>query len=200
MTPNRCSAGRMRLRKAGIGLVAWISSPGIFGQASTNALPPLAPPYGELRPGFWEQHGIGVLVASVAVLAAVGVGVWLFVRPVAPVVTPPAARAREALGKLLRQSQTDLVIGEISQILRVFLAETLHLPAVEMTTAELAETLGHRPDVPPKATQALTGFLRECDQRKFGPANPADDFDAAARALEIVSEIEQRPAGPVVQN
>ena len=68
-----------------------------FAQTSTNALPALAPPYGEIPPTFWERHGTAILVGGVALIALAVLILWKLLQPKPPVILPPEVLAREAL-------------------------------------------------------------------------------------------------------
>jgi hypothetical protein len=152
----------------------------------------LAPPYGELRPAFWELHGAALLVAGFVLLALAGAAGWMFLRPAAPVTVPPEARARELLAKLKGQPESGAVLSEISRAVHGYFTAVCNLPPDELTTAEFSAVLAGQPAIGPELAQAISDFLHECDGRKFAPANPAAPLGAADRALEIVSQIEQR--------
>jgi hypothetical protein len=159
---------------------------------STNALPPLAPAYGEIPATFWELHGTAMLVAGFVFLAVVGAASWMILRARPPVIPPPEVLARETLTKLLRQSENGKVLSEISQTLRRYLAAAFNLPPVELTTAEFSRALGGSQSIGPELAQAIAGFLRECDQRKFSPANAGSPLNAASQALKLVEQSELR--------
>src|ERR1039458_1069888 len=79
----------------------------------TNALPPLAPAYGEIPPTFRERHGTAMLVAGSILIALAGAVVWIILRPQPPVLVPPQVLARETLAKLRRQPENGQVLSEI---------------------------------------------------------------------------------------
>lgn len=160
----------------------------------TNALPPLVPAYGEMRPTFWEQHGTAMLVGSLVLLALAGVVAWLSSRPQPPVMAPPEVLARERLAKLLGQPENGNVLSEISQTLRRYLLAALGFPSGEWTTSEFSAALAGNDKVGAELAQAVAGFLRECDARKFSPVNPSGQLNAAGRALELIGKVEQRRA------
>jgi hypothetical protein len=170
----------------------------LAAQSPTNGLPALAPPYGEIPQTFWEQHGIALLVVMVAVLALTGVALWTLLRPPPPALAPPATRARETLAKLQRQPESGEVLSGISQALRRYFTAVFHLPPHELTTAEFSSVLANQSALEPELARSISSFLIECDQRKFSPGHPAPPLEAAGRALEIVSQIEQRRAEPGV--
>ena len=49
--------------------------------ADTNALPALAPAYGELPPTFWEQHQSTIIVGGFAFLAVASLFLRVWLRP-----------------------------------------------------------------------------------------------------------------------
>jgi hypothetical protein len=171
----------------------------LSAQTSTNALPPLAPPYGEMPPTFWAQHGTVVLVAGFLFLAALGALGWMILRPKPPVAVPPEVLAREILEKLRHQAESGKVLSEISQTLRRYIVAAFALPPAELTTAEFSAAIAVNEKIGLELAAEVSDFLRECDQRNFAPANPAPPLGAAARALEIISQLEQRRAKLVVQ-
>jgi len=175
-------------------LLFTLSLSSLLAQSPTNALPPLAPAYGEMRPTFWEQHGTAIFVGGFVLLALAGAVAWISSRPKAPVVVAPEVLARNALAKLLRQPEQGMVLSAISQILRRYLITAFGLPPGEWTTSEFCAALASNEKVGGELAQAVAGFLRECDERKFSPANPAGPLQAANRALELVAQAEQRRA------
>jgi hypothetical protein len=158
----------------------------------TNALPPLAPAYGEIPPTFWEQHGYALLLAGFGLIALASVVVGIRLRPQPPVVAPPEMLAREILAKLRRQPESGQGLSEVSQTLRRYLLAAFGFPAGEMTTSEFCAALAGSEKVGAELAQAVASFLRECDLRKFAPVDAAAPFEAAARALEIIDQAELR--------
>jgi hypothetical protein len=171
-------------------LVAFSGLP-LFAQTPTNALPALAPPYGEIPPTFWERHGTAVLVSGIAVIALTLLLLWKLLQPKPAVNLPPEVVAREALTKLLRQPEDGGHLSEISQILRRCVAAAFGWPPGEMTTAEFITALANREQFGAELARTISDFLRECDARKFSPATAGPPLDAAARALEIVALVEK---------
>jgi len=172
-------------------LLTLLVSP-LLAQSPTNALPPLAPAYGEMRPTFWEQHGTAILVCGLVLLALACAVAWISSRPKPPAVVPPEVLARDALAKLLRQPEQGRVLSEISQILRRYFMTAFGFPPGEWTTSEFCAALASNEKVGGELAQAVAGFLRECDERKFSPGNPAGPLQAANRALELIDRVELR--------
>ncbi len=181
----------------------------LFAQPSTNALPALAPPYGEIPPTFWEQHGTTILAGGVALIALAALILWKVLQPKPPVTRPPEIVAREALTALLRQPEDGKLLSEVSQILRRYVITAFELPAAELTTTEFCAALAGTEKIGAELAQIISGFLRECDVRKFSAAvrSPAfmrleppeggtphflSPLNAATRALELISLAEKR--------
>ena len=62
----------------------------------------LLPPYGELPPTFWEQHGTVLMLAGLGIIALAAFGLWLIFRPRPKLIIPPEVQARQALEMLRR--------------------------------------------------------------------------------------------------
>jgi hypothetical protein len=169
-------------------VAAFIVSPAF---AQTNALPALAPPYGEIPPTFWEQHGTTILIGGLLFVALAGVLAWKLLHPRPPILAPPDAVARAALTKLRGQPEDGNCLGEISQVLRRYLVVVFVLPPDEMTTAEFCGALAGNKKIGGELAQAISSFLRECDERKFSPASLTAALNAANRALEILGQVER---------
>jgi len=161
---------------------------------STDAdeIPPLAPPRGEIPPGFWEQYGVWVVVGG-AVLVMVGLFlVWRFTRPKTPIVVPIEVRTRETLLGLRDRPETGALLSQISQTLTHYVAGVFSLPPDEMTTTEFCQALTRNEQIGPQLSSALGQFLRRCDEFKFSPAVQKPPIGAAAQALNLVDLAEAR--------
>jgi len=159
----------------------------LFAQASTNALPALAPPYGEIPPTFWERHGTMILVAGIGVIALTVLILWKLFQPKPPVILPPEVLAREALTKLLRQHEDGKLLSNVSQILRRYVIAAFELPAAELTTTEFCAALAASEKIGTELSGTISDFLRECDERKFSTSPATAPLNAATRALELVA-------------
>ena len=167
--------------------------PFAVGAADTNALPALAPAYGEIPPTFWELHQSTIIVAGFAFLAVAFLFLRVWLRPETPVILPPEALARQTLAKLQLQPEDGKVLSEVSQCLRHYVSEAFNLPNHELTTAEFCAALaGEKIGV--ELARAISSFLRECDERKFSPASSSSPLHAASRALELVAKTEAHRA------
>ena len=118
----------------------------LCAQTSTNALPALAPAYGEIPPPFWEQHETAIIAAGFAILAFAFLFLRVMFRPEKKVILPPEVLARQALANLQPQPETGKLLSEVSQILRRYLIAAFELPPGEMTTAEFCAAIAaHEP-------------------------------------------------------
>lgn len=180
-------------KRAITGGCAWLllAADAAPAQSATNALPALAPPYGEIPPTFWQQHRLAVILAILALLiiAAFILKIWL--RPKTPVPPAPGERARAALARLKNLPEDGTVLSSVSQILRHYAAESFGLPDGELTTADFVSALAQCDQMNAERRDQLAAFLRECDARKFSPATGKPPLNAAARALELVTRIHQ---------
>jgi hypothetical protein len=172
----------------------------LLAQNSTNALPPLAPAYGEIRPTIWEQHGTEIVVAGVVFVALLGAASWMVFRPKAPAAVPPEVQARDILTRLAGRPEDGKILSEISQTVRHYVVAAFDLPPGESTTGEFTAAVAQNGKIGPGPAQIVSDFLRECDHRKFSPVNPAAPMNAGRRALEIVSELEKQRAKFAVKN
>lgn len=169
-----------------------------MGAQSIPVLPSLAPPHHEIPLTFWERYGVLAIVFGSLALVLIGIGFWLFVRPRKPMASLPAAtQARNALDKWRHQAETGRALSEISRILRHYIITVFGLTAGERTTTEFISALADHVAVGPELAQALAVFLNECDRRKFSPVTPTAPLDAAARALELITQAEARLKPPV---
>jgi hypothetical protein len=155
-------------------------------------IPPLLPPRGEIPPSFWEQHGLLVVLVGLLLLGLVCAGIWWLMRPKAPVITPPAEQARQALEPLGRQPEDGAVLSRVSQVMRHYLAAAFGLPAGEQTTAEFSRVLVSHAAIGPALSVPVTNFLRQCDERKFAPGSAGAPLGAVAQALQLLEQAEAR--------
>jgi hypothetical protein len=192
------------LRISAFGFRIWlltlcVVAPRALFAATTNAarpdeIPPLRPPHAEIPPTFWEQYSLWVILLGVLLLAALGVAVWLLLRPKPPEVVPPEVQARQALEPLRPQPEDGALLSRISQVLRHYVATAFDLPPGELTTTEFCRAMADHSSMGAELSAALGEFLRQCDQRKFSPPPPAPPLSAAAQALKLVELAEARRA------
>lgn len=168
--------------------------PEIAGEASPRPSPPEPPfPF----PSAWWVWGA---VAAGSALLAAALVPWLRRRlgrrPTDRVRLPPYAEARGRLevldGAALDDARAPDRIVVLAEVLRTFLARRLDVPALEMTTAELAAALRDDDRVPPSARDAAQRALGIADLVKFADATP--DAEAArvaqTRVRDAVDQVE----------
>ncbi|HTM20248.1 MAG TPA: hypothetical protein VL172_07070 [Kofleriaceae bacterium] len=167
-----------------------------------GSLRDVAPPVGVQRADW--QWIILAIVSAVIVLGAIilVVGTWLVRRrrpvrkaapaaPLRPVYTGSArdvALARlAALEQRLGESDLRPVVFEMSEIVREFLGRCFTVPALDMTTAELARALAARGDLA-GILPGLRAWLEEADLVKYAGESPSADEVLAAidRARSLV--------------
>lgn len=169
------------------------------GLAATNIsagddLAKLRPPREELPPTFWEQQQLPVLLGSFVFLALIVVIVWYVTRPKPPVIVPPEIRAKQALDPLLTRPEDGIVLSQVSQILRRYIAEAFSLSAGELTTGEFCRLATAHEAMGPELANAVCEFLRRCDERKFAASPPTAPMAAVANSLKLVSAAQARLA------
>jgi len=165
-----------------------------FAQASTNALTALAPAYGELPPTFWEQHQTAIVIGGFIFIIAQSLFLWKLLMRLQPRVEPPENLARAALNRLLDEPEDGKLLSEVSQILRRYIGAVFQMRGEELTTSEFtAEILQHE-KIGPELAGKISGFLRECDARKFAPDKNAASLDAVETALDFITQLEPRRA------
>jgi hypothetical protein len=152
----------------------------------------LIPPYEELPPTYWEQHETTIVVASIAALILLSLGIWVGFRrkPVAAI--PPEVQARRALEALLHRSEDAALLSEVSRLVRCYFTNAFELSSGEPTTAEFCRAILIDHKVGPKLSIETSSFLHRCDERRFSLPNSAPPLDAAARALELIKLAEAR--------
>ena len=159
-----------------------------------DELPKLRPPRGEIPPTFWEKYDIWVIVGSIVALALIAAIVWLITRPKPPIIIPPEVRAKRALDLLLNKPEDGMVLSQVSQILRRYMAEAFAFPPGELTTTEFCSVMSKHESVGSDLASTISEFLRGCDERKFTASPPTAPMAAAATALKLVETAEARLA------
>lgn len=157
-------------------------------------LPKLRPPREELPPAFWEQYQLPVILGGIGFLVVVGAIIWFVTRPKPPVIVPAEIRAKQALDLLLTRPEDGLVLSQVSQILRRYMAEAFALPPGELTTGEFCRVASSHEEIGPELASAVSEFLRRCDERKFTASPPAAPMAAVANALKLIGAAQARLA------
>ena len=161
---------------------------------NTNALadpiPALLPPREEIPPGFWEQHGLWVIVLSIAGLLLLGAIVWWLLLPRKTVPVPPAEAARRALEPLRSRAEDGLLLSQVSQVLRRYILAAFGMPEAELTTTEFCQAITAAARIEPGLAAEVGRFLRDCDALKFAPRAAFPPSGAVKRALEFIDRAE----------
>lgn len=173
-------------------LVAIACLPTLVQGSETNEVLKLAPPYGELPPTFWEQQGGRAILTAVIVLIVFILTLWLVLRPRPVPPVPLEVRTRRALEALQGRSEDGVLLSEISQILRRYVATAFGLPNDECTTAEFSRRISTNEALGAELAVAIVKFLETCDVRKFAPTTPVAPMNAVAQARELFERAEVR--------
>lgn len=173
----------------------WLSFLALAGEiraVETNEVLKLAPPYAELPPTFWEQHGVAVILGAVGGAVLITGLLWLILRPKPVPPVPLEIQTRNALSALQSRSEDGVLLSELSQVLRRYFIGAFGLPPAELTTTEFCGQLGRNEAVGGELASAVGEFMRASDQRKFAPAGPAPGAGAVAKAQELFERAEAR--------
>ena len=159
--------------------------------------PPVAVPR-DYTPLLWLAGGI-------ALLAAIGAGLYRFLNRSRAVVKPPRPADEIALEALARLRSERLLekeeFGEfyvrLSAVVRAYLEARFELRAPEMTTEEFLQVAQRSPQLNPAQRSALGHFLSEADLVKFARYRPSpDDAERAfAAAGQFVESTAARAGG-----
>lgn len=160
--------------------------------AETNEVFKLAPPYAELPPSFWEQHGVVVILGVVGGAVLIAGLLWLALRPKPVPPVPLEIQTRNALAALQSRTEDGVLLSELSQVLRRYFIGAFGLPPAELTTTEFCGQLGRNEAVGGELASAVGEFMRACDQRKFALAEPVPSAGAVAKAQELFERAEAR--------
>ena len=194
LQPGPAVARSVRVSAFGVRVLLLLAGFSVTAQpdSSLERIPPLRPPHAEIPPTFWEQHGLWVVLGGVLVVGLVCAGVWLLMRPKAPVIVPPVQQARQALEPLGRQPEDGVVLSRVSQVVRHYLAAAFNLPPGELTTKEFCLVMLSREEIGAPLSVPVTNFLRQCDERKFAPGTRGVPLSAVAQALKLIELAEAR--------
>ncbi len=163
----------------------------VLAQPAPAAQPlKLLPPYGELPPTFWQQHGTSVVVVVFAIVVVMAVIAWRLLRGKPIAVVPIEVQARQELQEYLGRPETGAVLSAVSRILRRYFIAAFDLPRSEPTTTEFCRLVSASDSVGAELSRTVGDFLRRCDERKFSPRPPGEPLEAATRALQLVAAAE----------
>lgn len=168
------------------------------GEELRGIKPPLA------IPGGWPLWLVALLAALLAVAAAFLVRRFL-ARRQAPAAAAPAAPppppldferefARIASMGLLERGATKQFYTCLSDVMRRFLQERLHVDALERTTSEIATHLGRKESLDDDLVRRILALLEAADLVKFARAEPSRDESRAwpEEGVGIVREVAER--------
>ena len=162
--------------------------------AGSEEIPKLLPPREEIPLSFWDQYGVWVVVLGIFLLVVVGAAIWFLSRPRPPVPVPPEVRARQELEILRSQPENGTLLSRVSQVLKNYTSSAFGFGTGELTTTEFCGALAAHEQVGPELGQAISEFLRRCDERKFSPSGPGPALGAVALAFELINAAEVRRA------
>jgi hypothetical protein len=160
--------------------------------SEANAPLKLLPPYGELPPTFFEQHGTFIIFGGLGIVALAAVGGGLIFRPKPKVIIAPEVQARQALELLRQQPEDGAVLSRVSQVVQNYFIKAFQLASGEFTTAEFSRIISSQDQIGTELSSATAGFLRDCDACKFSTSADSAKLDAANRALNLIEQAEQR--------
>lgn len=130
----------------------------------------------------WTGLILTLIVASVLLLL---IGIWIWRRihnyfiqrrqmamKIPAVIHTPKELALEALYRLRRErlpekGEFKRYHTDIANILREYIEQQFHIPAMELPTSELMQAIRYRPELSPEWIQTLHEFLAICDKVKF---------------------------------
>jgi hypothetical protein len=161
---------------------------------TTNMPPTLSPPYDELPPTFFEQHGAVLVFAGLGVIMLAAFGGWLIFRPRPKIIIPPEVQARQALEVLREQPEDGAILSCVSQVLRNYFMTAFKLAPGELTTTEFCRAISDNEGIGAELSNATSDFLHDCDDGKFSTTANSGKLEAAKRALQLVEQAEQRRA------
>ncbi len=169
----------------------------------TAGLAPIKPIIEE--PLHWTDYLPWFLTAAVVALAALALWWWQRGRHTHRTAPPPPPRpphelaleALEALRrrKLWQQGEVKAYYFELSRILRAYLEERYHIPALESTTGEIVEALRRKHVLKAEQLAWLQHALQLADMVKFAKAKPSPTqhvalFDEVVSFVEATRQIQ----------
>jgi len=157
---------------------------------TTNEFPELIPPYAELPPTFWQQHGPVLLISIFAGLIAIGLVAWFILHPKQVPIPPPAVQARRALEALRTQPETGESLSAVSQVLRRYFVMAFGNEPIELTTFELEKLASLEQRISEDLRNSLVGFLKRCDDLKFCRSPEVVESKAVVQAVALLERLE----------
>lgn len=184
-------------RLAGFAFLSLICvAAGTNAPADPDEIPPLRPPKPEILPGFWEQHGVLVGLAGIAILLAVALLWRVLARHKPPVIPIPSEVARQALHPLRQRQEDKELLAEVCSILRRYFIAAFVLPNQEFTNRELCRELAKHTEVGAALSKATAGLLEEMEHRRFDPEPSPSGTQSVELALQLIAQAETRLKPP----
>ena len=166
--------------------------------ADTNSIPPLRPAKAHLPPGFWEEHGVWVVVPTVFVLVVAVVLLRIWLRPKPPVLLDPSVVARQALSALDEGKPHGSLLSDVSLVLRRYFTDAFQLPSQQFTDRELCQALREHPAVDKPLIDSSTAFFQEMERNRFNDETGILLTEAIQSARALIDQAEHRlkPTAP----
>ena len=164
----------------------------IYSALLGEVIPDLRPPESPIAPTFLEQHQEAVGFGGAVLLAAVVFLIWWWRRPRLVSRVPPVAVARQNLSMLAKLPEDGALAGQVSRVLRIYLAAAVPaLARAELTPEEMAIQLpGVALWLEPAVKVDVIALLRECNRLKFSSVPVVEPLKLVARAQALVEQIE----------
>ena len=159
--------------------------------SETNEEFVLRPPYQEMPPTFWDQHGNAVILASILGIVLVGAFVLWLLRPKGKVLIPVEVQVRGELEALRGRPEDGRVLSAVSRGVQRYFAALFEMPAGELTTAEFCRFAYADEKIGKDLASTTEAFLRRCDEMKFAPGAPAE-FKAVDKAFGLIAQADAR--------
>jgi hypothetical protein len=150
----------------------------------------LKPPRMELPPTFLEGHGLQLAACAIVFFAALGCGIYLFLKPRRDIPEPPVVIVRRRLAELMKKEETGALIMEVSVALKHYLNRVLEFMPGEKTTAEFHAALSGQTGIPTELAANIAEFLKRCDEWKFSASPLPARLNVVEKAGSLVDSTE----------
>ncbi len=164
----------------------------IFSALLGEAIPDLRPPENPIPPTFLEAHQGAVGFGGAVLLVAAIFLIWWWRRPRLVSLVPPVEVARQNLFMLAKLPEDGALAGQVSRVLRNYLAAAVPaLARAELTPEEIAAQLPGLALWLEAAVKAeVIALLRECNRLKFSDVPVVEPLKLVARAQTLVEQVE----------
>jgi hypothetical protein len=164
-------------------------------QAATNSATNdefvLRPPYQEMPPTYWEQHGNAVILLSVLGVIVLGLLVCFLLRSRTKMLVPVEVHVRSELESLRQRPEDGRVLSAVSRGVQRYFAAAFDMPAGELTTAEFSRFASADEKIGKELASTTEAFLRRCDEMKFAPGVPTE-LKAVDKAFGLIAQADAR--------